>query len=171
MLAKTTYLSDARPREKAGCVDREEDAVFPSAHLDFYLPCDPRTVGHVRAMLRRLAPGWAFASVLDTVELVASELVTNVLVHSQDHAWFSVSLEERVVRLNTIDASRQKPEPRIAGPDDESGRGLALVQALCFRFGVEHLDGGKRVWAEIARPEPEDVSKLADDGGRVCHQA
>lgn len=120
--------------------------------LDFYLPCDPRTVGGMRAMLRRLAHAWAFASVLDTVELVASELVTNALVHSQDHAWFSLALDDRVVRLTTVDASKQKPEPRIAGPGDESGRGLALVQALCFRFGVEHLDDGKRVWAEIARP-------------------
>ena len=76
--------------------------------LDFYVPCDPRTVGRVRAMLRRLAPAWAFSAIVDTVELVASELVTNVLVHSQDHAWFSLALDERVVRLTTIDASRAR---------------------------------------------------------------
>ena len=139
--------------------------------LDFYLPCDPCTVGSVRAMLRRLAPAWAFSAIVDTVELIASELVTNALVHSQDHAWFSLALDDQVVRLTTVDASKEKPEPRIAGPDDESGRGLALVQALCFRFGVEHLDGGKRVWAEIARPEPEVTSEPAEDGERVCHHA
>lgn len=132
--------------------------------LDFYLPCDPRTVGGVRAMLRRLASAWAFSAVVDTVELVASELVTNVLVHSQDHAWFSLALDAGAIRLTTVDTSSQKPEPRIAGPDDESGRGLAIVQALCFRFGIEQLEGGKRVWAEIARPVP------AEGGESECRQ-
>ena len=138
--------------------------------LNFYVPCDRRSAGRVRAMLRRLAPAWAFSAIIDTVELVASELVNNVVLHSQDHAWFCVALDGQMVRLTTIDASGQKPEPRTAGPADESGRGLMLVQALCFRFGVEHTSGGKRVWAEIARPLPETAPELAEGGEPRCHQ-
>lgn len=122
----------------------------------------------MRAILRRLASTWAFSAVIDTVELVATELITNVVLHSQDHAVFSLALDDEMIRLTTIDGSRQKPEPRTAGPDDESGRGLTLVQALCFRFGVEHLDGGKRVYAEIARPRTETASVTSEDGERAC---
>lgn len=139
--------------------------------MDFYLPCEPRSVGSIRAMLRRLASAWAYSAIVDTVELVASELATNALRHSQDHAWFSLALDDHVVRLATIDASRQKPEPRIAGPDDESGRGLALVQALCFRFGVEPLDSGKRVWAEIARPRTATAFELGEGGEHGCRRS
>lgn len=144
--------------------------MFPSVQLDFYLPCDPRTVGRVRAMLRRLTSDWAFGAIVETVELVASELITNVLVHSQDHAWFSLALDEQVVRLVTFDASEQKPELRIAGPEDESGRGLVLVQALCLRFGVELMEGGKRVWAEIALPTPKITAAAADGGEFACRR-
>ncbi|MFF2653918.1 ATP-binding protein [Streptomyces sp. NPDC058045] len=56
--------------------------------------------------------------------------------------------------LEVSDASDEKPQPRQAGPDDESGRGLALVGALADSWGVAPRIGvGKTVWARLALPE------------------
>jgi hypothetical protein len=52
------------------------------------------------------------------------------------------------------------PEPyawlvvRAAGPDDENGRGLVLLDALATRWGVEQGPEGKTVWCELPPPEP-----------------
>lgn len=39
--------------------------------------------------------------------------------------------------------------PRSPSPDEESGRGLALLEALSVRWGVERRAGGKTVWCEL----------------------
>lgn len=52
------------------------------------------------------------------------------------------------------------PEPyawlvvRAAGPDDENGRGLLLLDALSVRWGVEQGPEGKTVWCELPPSEP-----------------
>ncbi|MEY6564990.1 hypothetical protein AB8B12_08570 [Streptomyces sp. PGLac3x] len=50
-------------------------------------------------------------------------------------------------------ASRPAPPgaaPAPPGPEDESGRGLVLVDALAAEWGTELLPWGKRVWAELS---------------------
>jgi anti-sigma regulatory factor (Ser/Thr protein kinase) len=132
----------------------------------FYLPCDPHTVSRVRAILRRLAPAWRYEGILDSVELVASELVTNVVVHTADHAWLQLVREGGVIRLATLDADTHKAELREPGPADEAGRGLVIVQALSSCFGVEYVGHGKRVWAELALPEVGGAFRAYEE--RVC---
>lgn len=134
--------------------------------FDFYLPCDPHTVSRVRAILRRLAPAWRYEGILDSVELVASELVTNVVVHTADHAWLQLAHDGSLIRLATVDADVRKAELKEAGPADEAGRGLVIVHALSSSFGVEYVGHGKRVWAELALPEVN--GEFAADGERAC---
>jgi len=35
-----------------------------------------------------------------------------------------------------------------------TGRGLAIVSALARTWGVEELEGGKRIWVDLAEPPP-----------------
>ena len=57
----------------------------------------------------------------------------------------------RVV-IEVWDTNPLPPVVTQADPDDESGRGLMLVDALCERWGWTVPDGwcGKAVWAQIS---------------------
>lgn len=80
-------------------------------------------------------------------ELLASELATNVIRHGQTR--FTVRVwTSTVVRVEVQDGNALNAIVRAAGRDDEGGRGLALVDALADRWGVEDRDGGKVVWFE-----------------------
>jgi anti-sigma regulatory factor (Ser/Thr protein kinase) len=86
--------------------------------------------------------------------LVASELVSNAVVHSggteQDHLWVHVTLRDGRLCISVRDPGRsgQVAKPRRAN-DAFGGLGLRLVEQLSQRWGTER-NGGQRVWAELA---------------------
>ncbi|MFF5155044.1 ATP-binding protein [Streptomyces sp. NPDC000348] len=89
------------------------------------------------------------------VQLCASELVTNVIRHVGE----GVPVTVRVwcdgggrTRLEVTDPDpRALPVLRAAvGADEESGRGLALLDALAWRWGVTQGPESKTVWCELA---------------------
>ena len=61
---------------------------------------------------------------------------------ASDHVRFRAEVWDSVPRV---------PAARQAGPDEEGGRGLALVEALSDRWGWTTVPGwpGKVVWAEL----------------------
>ncbi|KIF79004.1 hypothetical protein QR77_20370 [Streptomyces sp. 150FB] len=119
--------------------------------MQFRLPCHPRSVGRAREVLRTdiglpEEPG-------ETAALLLSELVTNALRHgSPPGREISITLCRAggLLRLEVEDAGETVPRPRASGPDDECGRGLALVAALADDWGVSPRRGpGKRVWVTL----------------------
>lgn len=88
----------------------------------------------------------------DAIRLVASELITNAVVHGEGPV--TVVLYHRPGRLviDVLDGSSSAPQASCAQADDEGGRGLALVDLLAVRSAWEPSGCGKRVWAEIALP-------------------
>ncbi|MFF5649843.1 ATP-binding protein [Streptomyces collinus] len=88
----------------------------------------------------------------DAIRLVASELVTNAVVHGEGPV--AVTLYHRPGRLviDVVDDNSAAPQTSCAQADDERGRGLALVELLASRCAWEPAGLGKRVWAEIALP-------------------
>jgi hypothetical protein len=48
-------------------------------------------------------------------------------------------------------AASQMPARQDASPDDESGRGLVLVDCLASDWGAYHKDNGKVVWVIVER--------------------
>jgi anti-sigma regulatory factor (Ser/Thr protein kinase) len=97
----------------------------------------------------------------DAIRLVASELITNAVVHGEGP--ITVALCHRPGRLviDVLDSNPLAPQASSPGADDESGRGLALVDFLAVRSGWEPSDRGKRVWAEIALPKPAPAIRAA----------
>jgi anti-sigma regulatory factor (Ser/Thr protein kinase) len=65
--------------------------------------------------------------------------------------WARCALDDDRLRVWVTDASDTLPEPRVASPDDESGRGLALVAALADDWGAAPREHGigKAVWFEL----------------------
>ena len=53
------------------------------------------------------------------------------------------------MRIGVVDFSKTFPTRREPGPQDERGRGLALVDELADGWGTEPLPRGKQVWAEL----------------------
>ena len=97
---------------------------------------------------------WGCPELTDVSTLIVSELVTNAIVHAATPAELRAQWSNGVLRLEVMDnAEGSPPDPRIADPDDEGGRGLLLVDALSTAWGVESTDHGKVVWAEVANPD------------------
>ncbi|MBQ0988428.1 ATP-binding protein [Streptomyces sp. F63] len=90
----------------------------------------------------------------DAIRLVASELITNAVVHGEGPV--TVTLYHRPGRLviDVLDANPSAPQRSCARADAESGRGLALVELLASRCAWEPAGQGKHVWAECAMEAP-----------------
>jgi hypothetical protein len=140
-------------------------------------PHGPRSVGRARRLLGRTLAAWGLAHLSDAAELVVSELVTNSVRHAREPRGHVIRTRfERLgcgVRIEVHDANDGKPELRDVSNDEESGRGLALVDAItCGRWGVSEREGiGKMVWALCTDggsggdPAQERVRALSDAAG------
>ncbi|WP_206328556.1 ATP-binding protein, partial [Streptomyces sp. Tu 4128] len=91
----------------------------------------------MRRLARASLTHWGRSDLVDTAELLLTELVTNALRHAIG-AEIGVRLylqgAQLVIEVN--DGSPLVPVPRTAGPEDESARGLLLVEALAAAWGV-----------------------------------
>ncbi|MEW2519626.1 ATP-binding protein [Actinacidiphila alni] len=118
-------------------------------------PHGPRSAGGARRLLVRSLDSWGLAHLADAAGLVVSELVTNSVRHAREpHGRLIGTRFERLqgaVRIEVHDANSDRPEPREADSDAESGRGLFLVNALTGgSWGVSAREGvGKQVWAVV----------------------
>lgn len=106
-----------------------------------------------RQFLHDRCEDWGCPEMTDAATLIVSELVTNAIVHAATPAELRAQWSKGVLRIEVVDhAEGSPPDPRMAAPDDENGRGLLLVDALSTAWGVESTDEGKVVWAEVASP-------------------
>jgi len=116
------------------------------------LPAELASPGAARRFVADTLAAWDCSEALDTVALLVSEVVANAVVHAGSDVQVAVQLLPQTVRVTVRDRDPSPPVPRVAGAFDESGRGLALVEALAQRWGVDPVDGGgKDVWFETAR--------------------
>ncbi|MGW5867113.1 ATP-binding protein [Streptomyces sp. NPDC055239] len=88
--------------------------------------------------------------------LLVSELTTNAVLHTDSvHVLCGLTLtdDERRLRIELHDEGHApaRPTARVAGPGEECGRGLFLVQQLADRWGSARSTRakGKFVWAEL----------------------
>ncbi|MEZ0066178.1 PAS domain S-box-containing protein [Streptacidiphilus sp. MAP12-20] len=119
---------------------------------DWILPSEPTSV----ARARELACGWLLAcgldELVDTVELLVSELATNALRHGRGDIRVRL-LRDSVLVCEVWDNGYAQPRQRRARDTDEGGRGLQLVSLLADRWGSRRTPNGKAVWFELAIPE------------------
>lgn len=101
-----------------------------------------------RADLRAALASSVSPSTNDIVQLLTTELVTNAIQHAEGAVTVTAELLGDRLRIAVGDEGPGVPAPEHASPDDEGGRGLALVDSLSSRWGVEELPAGKIVWFE-----------------------
>ncbi|MGW5329016.1 SpoIIE family protein phosphatase [Streptomyces sp. NPDC004014] len=118
-------------------------------------PGDAEALRQARHLIRAAVRGWGARERADDIELVADELITNALMHTEGAAIVTLrALEgsDRRLRVEVEDSSSALPRRRDAGEDGVSGRGLLLVDRLADVWGVEARGGGKAVWSEFRTP-------------------
>jgi hypothetical protein len=86
------------------------------------------------------------------VETVVSELVANVVHHTQGGGTFRAwdPKPELPFHVGVSDTDPARPVVRAA--DAAGGRGMRIVDELADAWGVEADGDGKTVWAEFNRP-------------------
>lgn len=110
-----------------------------------------------RDVVRSVAEGEPIApGVLDTAVLLTSELVVNAARHGQGEVTLEVTLADNRLQVSVTDAGPGEPIPQHGDEQfHELGRGLALVEELATRWGVEPASPvGKTVWFELSYLTP-----------------
>ncbi|WP_348771292.1 SpoIIE family protein phosphatase [Streptomyces sp. RKND-216] len=108
-------------------------------------------VRRARSVVRDTLRDWNMRELIDSTELLVSELVTNSLRYA--HGPIGV----RMVRGGSLlvevsDPLPDPPQPRSATEEDEGGRGIQLVARESRRWGTRHGPLGKTVWFELPLP-------------------
>ncbi|WP_328912666.1 MULTISPECIES: ATP-binding protein [unclassified Streptomyces] len=135
-------------------------------------------VGLSRAFVRQTLAGWQLPDLVDSAELIVSELVTNAVeatgITDPSPTWEMVEAHHVVgVRLRVVhrrlyvevwDRANGSPVVSPQSPDAEGGRGLFLVNSLSRRWATYRpAQGGKVVWSELALPGPVNPPPLAKE--------
>lgn len=122
---------------------------------DWTLPREPRSVGRAREYARGRLLAWDLEPLVDTAELLVSELVTNALRYGEGEIRLRLLLDRTLV-CEVWDAGLVQPRRRRARDTDEGGRGLQLVGLLSAAWGSRRTPRGKTVWFELPLPGGEN---------------
>ncbi|MEU3985821.1 ATP-binding SpoIIE family protein phosphatase [Streptomyces sp. NPDC026672] len=142
------------------CYEGSPETTRPNTRQYAVQRRDLQGVGRVRARLRDWLDAWDLGPMTDAAELLASEVVTNALVHGDSDVHVYVRKYADRLRVEVRDS-----DPRPARPVDlprmedqaEGGRGLLIVSALASQWGNSPSGRGKTVWFELPVPVLSEV--------------
>ena len=147
-------LSPRRMVDEVVAVAGVLDAVEAVLRSGRSLAADVSSSAVARRFMEETLERWACGDVLDVVNLLVTELVTNAVIHGGSESEVAVLLTGQALRVEVADNHPAVPAPRPTDDDwATSGRGLALVETLSERWGIEPRAGGKVIWFELARPD------------------
>ncbi|MET7390171.1 ATP-binding protein [Streptomyces sp. NPDC005529] len=125
---------------------------------------EPEEVSGLRRIVRFRLERWGLREATDAAQLCVSELVSNIITHigPGTPATLAVSMNGVRLRIEVRDPdARALPTLLDATADSEGGRGMALVDAVADRWGVELGADHKVTWCELetdlAHPEGHAV--------------
>lgn len=129
------------------------------SHLE--LGALPGAVPCARLHTRLVLWEWGLSALSDNAELLVSELVTNAVQASLPserilpvRLWLSCARSRLLIQVQ--DTNPHPPARTSADNDDESGRGLHIVDAISAKWGwhTNEDHSGKIVWALLENNEP-----------------
>ncbi len=156
-LGGLAYLSKSTPptrlcEELVRIRDRRHDTDDVEETVRERFPADLKSVRSARRFVSGVLDDWGCAELDDGAALLVSELVTNAIVHAHSTVELAVHLRPTRIRVEVIDTAREHVRRRDAKDDEQSGRGMALIEAIAAAWGVDSLLSGKSVWFEMERP-------------------
>ena len=110
--------------------------------------------GPVRQAARQALIDWQHPDLVDDALVVISELVQNVLQHTDGGGELVLTRRDHAVLIEVFDSSATPP--RVYGPDPRrlGGRGLLIVAAVTLEWGTRPAPTGKVVWALMPVTQP-----------------
>ncbi|QOV40179.1 ATP-binding protein [Streptomyces ferrugineus] len=134
----------------------ERISVAPRFGDDPPRPQDATRVGAMRRIAAAKLRFCGLGALIDEVMVIVSELLTNAVLHSgTKEITLSLSVRDGFLRITVIDGMPGGATRKDANEDAESGRGLALVEALVTEHGGRWgtNDDGAETWCSLALPE------------------
>lgn len=125
---------------------------MPRKPWDLRFLAEPEEVAALRRIVRLHLGLWGLHHVVDEAQLCVSELVSNVITHvgHGTPATLAVAMNGTYLRIEVHDPdTRALPTLTAADSDSEGGRGMALVDAVTDRWGVQLLADRKMTWCEL----------------------
>lgn len=114
----------------------------------------PGAVPCARLHARHVLWEWGLTAFGENAELLVAELMTNAVSASVSEervlpVRLYLSSDRARLLIQVWDTNPQPPSRRDASSDDESGRGLLIVEAVSTQWDWQPRDdwGGKMVWA------------------------
>ncbi|GAA2700927.1 STAS domain-containing protein [Actinoplanes palleronii] len=110
---------------------------------------------HARWLAGEACARWDLPHLSDPARIVAGELVTNAAVHAGTMIDLRFSLGRRCLLIAVRDGSSAAPRTEEGfSLTTTAPRGLLLVEQFARRWGTVPAEGGKVVWATLARADP-----------------
>lgn len=127
-------------------------------HIRRAFAATPEAVRGARTFLQTAIAGRVDHASQSDLTLALSELASNAVRHAQTP--FAVVVETNGhVRIEVEDGSTHPPVP--TAPTREGGRGLAIIDQLCDRWGIRIGRDTKCVWCERDLHEGEQPAAAA----------
>ncbi|MCX4628670.1 SpoIIE family protein phosphatase [Streptomyces sp. NBC_01443] len=144
-------------RDGAGCGAPAAQLTRPTRRTVLTVAqAEPERIAGARRQIRELLHDWADEEQVDSAVLIVSEMVTNVLMHTDGDALLVAEavgeLGTRRLRIEVADASDELPHKRHPGEMASSGRGVLLMEMLADTWGVDPRGEGKSIWFEMYEP-------------------
>jgi len=154
-----TDAAAGRPLGLGAAAAAGPDRAAAERRFRFELAAHPGSPAQARRLTRARLNVWSVCEdICDTAALVVSELVTNALVHTaSSHIVCELHDGDDLVRIAVRDegCAPGEPHPLRTRPEEEHGRGLLLIDALCDAWGAHEQGPGLLVWAELPRKADE----------------
>ncbi len=113
-----------------------------------HLSSHPTSAAAARRFVREVLELWECGDP-DAVLICTDELVSNAIVHVSSDIDVVVRRTDDAIRVEVHDDSPRPPLRKVHAMDADSGRGLRVVEALSWRWGVDSKGAGKAVWFEV----------------------
>ncbi|MFE9646423.1 ATP-binding protein [Streptomyces sp. NPDC006365] len=134
----------------------------------FELAAHPGSASQARRLTRARLSGWAVCEdTCDMAELVVSELVTNAVVHTASRqvvCELHDGDDQLRIAVRDEGCATGEPHPSPQRPEEEHGRGLLLVAAVCSAWGAQDSGPGLLVWADLPRSANNGAEPRSDLG-------
>ncbi|MFF3937683.1 ATP-binding protein [Streptomyces phaeofaciens] len=120
---------------------------------DIAFTAEPAEAAALRRVMRSHLALWGLHDLTDEAQLCVTELVSNVITHvgPGTPATLVVSMNGLRLRIEVHDPDTRALPTLLGGTaDSESGRGMALVDAIAVHWGVQLCPDRKVTWCELA---------------------
>jgi signal transduction histidine kinase len=130
-------------------------ALWMRTRLDLQIAVGAGAAANARRLAERALGRWRLVRngedrlMADTL-IVVTELVENVLKHTEGGGHLSLCLRPGAVLIEVTDTSSLLPVVREVNHRRADGRGVRMIDLVASRWGTRPVPGGKVVWVELS---------------------